>query len=540
MLHEAGHRRHHHHHRAHNIPKQNHQNEDNHTLNHQQRQQQQQHPSREHANEQSLLLGLGNREWMGQPYTYNASPMSWFQRYYYRNHVPSSPTYLYNNRRDQNYTSSGSIPDIELDENNMNQRCARCIDVLCGSFCTLLCCVCLCWRRKNQSTTANPNEGDGEALIRESSWQRTSNSTSRYMASSGFCLVFAVTLCLPMILLRSSTGDHTWDLNPGESHRISPAFLNKEISITTKGEVGVRVYAIKGHCPPLSGHPLNLSYSQTIRLQEGEYEYDKFYLNNGSTVNVEIKNTTGSVDVYLLQGRSLLEDVQEASFNPDSHGYLQKQFVTSSNNKVKLKQTVETTDTYTLLYDNAHGGVSQISVSYRIDLATYDLSHESPKCAGGKARFCTLSLPLVPLFGNQCFLVQAESSPSLDDIVTVHITQHRRYGMLIFLSLLPILVYSVCPCCYRDQERTLSYEQLPLSSPPGPLPLALSPNYHDYPTLRKYPTPVPPPVQEYLPSIPSPIHIHVFASGSSAVDEINAYPVATDVEPLPVNSTPKY
>eukprot|EP00977_Amphora_coffeiformis_P010751 scaffold2518_cov178-Amphora_coffeaeformis.AAC.10 len=565
MLHEAGHGHHHHHHHhydAHNDHRQTQSREevDSSSLLHPNRKEgnhdtlhQQQQP-REHANQQSMLLGLGNREWMGQPYTYNASPMSWFQRYY-RHHLPSSYLLQHSNsyHRDHNYTSSGSLPDIELndDENNSSQRCARCIDVLCGSFCTLLCCCGCLWRprRKDDHTTmaANPNEGDGEGQnlfnTREFSSSRQT-SASRYMASSGFCLVFILTILLPMILLRSSSGDHTWDLNPGESHRISPAFLNKEVSIATNGEVGVRVYAIKGHCPALSGRPLNLSDKQTIRLQREEYDYMNFYLNKGSTIDVEITNSTGSVNVYLLQGRRILQDVQESSFNPDSHEYLQKQFVSSSNEKVKLKLTVETTDIYTLLYDNVNEGLSQISVSYKINLATYDLSHRTPKCAGGKSHSCILSLSLVPFFEGQCLLVQAESSPSLNDIVTVHITQHRRYGMIVFLSLLPILVYSVCPCCYQDRDRTLSYEQIhdssPLGSLSGSLPPALSPNYHDYPTLRKYPSPVPPPVGKYPSPIPPPIHIHVFATGSSAVDEINAYPVATDAEPLLVNSAPKY
>ena len=560
MWHEAAHRHHQHHHHAHNnhrrtksreevvdsssamIHPHPNSSEDKNTLNQQ---------PREQANQQSMLLGLGNREWMGQPYTYNASPMSWFQRYY-RHHLPSVPPYLHSNSYhvDQNYTSSGTLPDLEVnDGNSTSQRCARCIDVLCGSFCTLLCCCgCLCRRgKKNQTTTANPNEGDGEGGFNRESSRQT--STSRYMASSGFCLVFILTICLPMILLRSSSGDHTWDLNPAESHRISPAFLNKEISIVTNGEIGVRVYAFKGHCPPLSGRPLNLSDKQTIRLHREEYDYINFYLNKGSTMDVEITNPTGSVNVYLLQGRRISQDVEEEfSFNPDYPDYLQKYHVASSNDKVKLHQTVETTDSYTLLYDNTDEGVSQISVLYKINLATYDLSHKSPKCAcgiahschGGKAHSCTLSSPIMPFFGGQCLLLQAESSPSLEDIVTVHITQHRRYGMIVFLSLLPILVYSVCPCCYKDRERTSSYEQIHDSTPPGSLPPALSPNYHDYPTLRKYPSPIPPPEQKYPSPIPPPIRIHVFAPGSSAMDEINAFPVATDVEPLPVNSSSKY
>ena len=71
---------------------------------------------------------------------------------------------------------------------------------------------------------------------------------------------------------------------------------------------GVHVFSFDGACPPLTGPPVTLQFGPSTRhLEEGNYQFEYFWLNEGSKIRVDVTQLHGSSNVYILMGDQLLE-----------------------------------------------------------------------------------------------------------------------------------------------------------------------------------------------------------------------------------------
>ena len=438
---------------------------------------------------------------------YNGTPLSWFQRYYYYQGVAESALHYSNHHRhrDQLYTSSGSIPDFledpdhdENDNGHANKPCTNFCEALCAALCCLFRCGCCCKYPHVDTTTTISRRTTTNSETEPLSDLRRSDSFSRYKASSAFCLVFVLTIVIPMTLLHASRGDCTWLLHPGESRRIRPAFMNRGITVSSSGgKFDVQVYATNGKCPPLSGPRQNVSVVENLTLAEEIFEYHFFYLNQGSTIHAQIAASLGSADVYLLRGQQFLYQLEKkSSYDPGSSQYIRKQTATPGQ-RIQWNETINVTDTYTLVFDNPKKYNASMFVSLELQLSTYNLHRVSPKCSKTQEHPCTVSVPMWLPWEKQCLLVQTSlptaNELGINDAASVHIAQHRRFGWIVTISLLPLLAYSFWPRCYQEEEEDHSnnrpYEELYQAAA---FPTAV---LHDFPnsTMEAFPTSIPPP-----------------------------------------------
>lgn len=471
---------------------------------------------RHHTSQTSSFLGA-NHEWWGQPNTFTAAPLSWFQRYYaYR--TPESGLYrrLY---RDENYNSSGSLSEID-DEHNRTHGRTLPTPLSCGALAwRILCCACCCCCHRSSSYgKGGPHVAPEEtiSLNRDATVPSTATEGTRRRKmddntpnSTRFCFVIGLTIVLIIAMLHISKGNHMWILNPGESHLVRPAYLTDRIVITSGAGQEASVYTLKRPCPALTGPILNTSFQNEMSLGEDGYQYDHFYLNQHSTLVVQFAVTVGSVDVYLLQGRHFLSRLEKSSLQPGRDQYLFfNRFVSSTTNAVQLNYNVTKTDVYIVLYDNASSGTSRFSSSYSLQRTTYDvISQSSPKCPDIATKECTVRLPFFPS-RKECILVQTEPSADPHAIVSIRISQRRRYGWIVLFSLLPLIVYTIWPSCHLTTSPASSphaeiFEAVNSFSPDPP------PRYLDFPTLA-----------QTLPAIPAPLHV-VESHSSDLVKNLN-------------------
>jgi hypothetical protein len=321
-----------------------------------------------------------------------------------------------------------------------------------------------------------------------------------------------LTILLNLSLMKLSDGNQTWVLNPGESHQVPQNMLANRVFVTSGAELDVRVYSMEGACPPLTGARLSFSDQLHIKLAEDDYQYDYFHLNQGSKINMEVTPSAGSLNIYLMQGQHFLRQLKRSSFTPGSNQYLRSIFA-YADRPIKLRYQVLETDTYVLFYDNASTHSAQFNVSYDLSLTAYDLSDHKPICENADSNNCVIKYP--GFRQKECVLVQAAESSSGDAVVTVQIRQRRRYGWIIFLSALPILLYSILPCG-NGQSRSSGYEALPdADADSGAMPPTISPDYRNEPYHRAYSDPV----VESVIAIPLPL------AQASLVDDWTSIPV---------------
>jgi hypothetical protein len=458
----------------------------------------------------------GNSPWMvSSPYVFNASPLSWFQRYYAGQ---SSTTGIYRQYRDNGYYSSNdSMPPTGR---HGERRHSWCCDMWCAALWCFLCCGCLRGSSGDDSHLSVvrevPSGGSVELLPPPPPRRASGQGTPR-----GFWMAMLLTILLNLSLMKLSNGNQTWVLNPGESHQVPQNMLADRVFVTSGAELDVRVYSMEGACPPLTGSRLSLSDQQDIKLAEDDYQYDHFHLNQGSEIKMQVTPSSGSLNVYLLQGQNFLRQLKQSSFTPGSNQYLRNVFAYAGRS-VKLSYQVLETDTYVLLYDNASTHSARFNVSYDLSLTTYDLSDQKPICENADSNNCVVKYS--GFRQKECVLVQAVESSSVGDVVTVQIRQPRRYGWIIFLSALPILLYSLLPCG-RSQSRSSGYEALP-EADNGDMPPTISPDYRNEPYHRAYSDPV----VESVAAVPVPL------AQASLVDDWTSIPVnVTGTEAIPLH-----
>ena len=249
------------------------------------------------------------------------------------------------------------------------------------------------------------------------------------------CIGLALSVIMVIVLLALSGINATWTLNAGESRRIETPILSRRITVSSptssSSKLEVVVYDLKS-CPPLTGKPVGLQDERNMTLGVDEFRYDYFFLNAGSTIDVNAHQTEGTSDLYILEGANALRRLQSPSdedpFGKDAvaHGFVEDGGDTNLNFKVKRSEI------YTLAYDNAATRTGMLTTRYNVTLTTYDLHGLSPVCANLELD-CRIARP----DHGSCLLVQAKASRGSTQVVTVKLHGQRRW--------LPILVYSIAP-----------------------------------------------------------------------------------------------
>ena len=252
-------------------------------------------------------------------------------------------------------------------------------------------------------------------------------------------------------MLNTSSLAKSWTLNPGERRQVHVTQLNKELQITSSIAKGILLYGLDGACPALTGSRVTLNATQELHLDQGDYQYDYFYLNQGSSLDVTIDQYSGASNMFLLRG-PISDDTADTSFGQSA---ILKQYATKGHTG-RLQYTVPYSDTYVVVFDNASNSKGRASVKYHVDLTSYNLVGLLPfPCQ--TTNICTIDLEKT----HGCILIQA------DKLVTIHITSSRKWGKIAFWVALPLAIGF---CCFRPKRQNL--EENPPATNPAVIPTA--------------------------------------------------------------------
>lgn len=269
-----------------------------------------------------------------------------------------------------------------------------------------------------------------------------------------YILVSALVFIIVMI---TSNVDDNWTLNPEETRKIHVGGLNRELHVRSNLANGFQLYAIDGACPALTGPKLELHEVNKIELAEGDYQYDYFYLNQGSYLDVSLFQEDGSSNVLLLRGlkmSELTDDYDASRFDVQS---ILKRYA-GMGQTAELQYTAPESDTYVVIYDNASNSNGKATVTYHVDLTSFDLRDKSPVSCETTTR---CSVKVIGL--RDCILLQA------NDLVTIQLSASRIWHMIALWVALPVVMGY---CCIKPKERQQTCDNPPPTNPGATVPSA--------------------------------------------------------------------
>jgi hypothetical protein len=290
------------------------------------------------------------------------------------------------------------------------------------------------------------------------------------------CQAFCLSIVILIALLAFSQLDTNWTLNAGETRHVKLPVLNSRIHISTDDKIGVRVYDFPSkECPSLTGPTVTLEDENTLHLGTGDYQYDYFFLNKGSVLNLDFHQTKGATNIFILRGESNLQRLEGYTDDDDDDHLrrqaLKKRYVAEGGHSSgSLQYTAKQNNVYMIVYDNVSPATTGIiSVHYTITLTTYNLHGQEPVC-DESVDTCSIDLPN----RRRCILVQAISDSgghTSDEIVSVEVTGTRCWSFLLFYSAMPFIFFLLRSLCQLRSSRS-SYDPVGSSEEPNPPPTA--------------------------------------------------------------------
>lgn len=257
---------------------------------------------------------------------------------------------------------------------------------------------------------------------------------------------------------------------------LSIPVFNNAVKVSGNGAAGFQVYKFR-KCPPLTGPKVTLEDTTSFRLAKDGYQYDYFYLNAGSVVQLDIVQSSGSTNVFLLRGQAMLDRIVGDADDDEEGGFgrnaLLKKFVTAGEDpgKLDMSYNVSDSDIYILVYDNASTAAGDLSVHYKLDITTHNVNGKDPVCSRDSGP-CVIARSK----RKTCIIVQSagDGDHTADDTVTIDIQGNRRWRLVITLSLTPVLLQILIVfCCCRGNAT--SYRPVADADRPP----ATAPGYHN-------------------------------------------------------------
>jgi len=260
-------------------------------------------------------------------------------------------------------------------------------------------------------------------------------------SSNPLCQGFCFSLAVFIALLLFSALTKTWTLNAGETRHIMIPILNSRIQVRSDTG-GVRVYALAGSCPSLTGQIIPLDDERTLSLGVDDYQYDYFFLNKGSQITVDLIQVKGATNFFLMQGESMLQQIEgepnEGEDDFHKTALRQKYVAEGGFSQASLSYVTRSSDVFILVYENASTKAGRVSIHFKIDLTTYDLDGQTPVCDE------SMDSCYVPVSKHrQCVLTQAVSDSgdhTADETVTVEMSGTRCWLLILMYSLIPFLL----------------------------------------------------------------------------------------------------
>eukprot|EP01090_Pellita_catalonica_P021061 TRINITY_DN7786_c0_g1_i4.p1 TRINITY_DN7786_c0_g1~~TRINITY_DN7786_c0_g1_i4.p1 ORF type:complete len:420 (-),score=25.39 TRINITY_DN7786_c0_g1_i4:23-1282(-) len=168
--------------------------------------------------------------------------------------------------------------------------------------------------------------------------------------------------------------------------------------------------------PPISDTHINRTDTEALSVRGDDYEYYAYSFIEGSSATVSFQTTGPQMDFYIIQGESDFRSWKNDAF---STKYAYKFSGNSLQGKV---YNVRSTDDYYFVWENRYSSSSvSASVTFELDLATYDYSFPEEECSSRAT--CSFDLPHG---GSQYIIILAFDLQSPDASIPVEWSLHPR------------------------------------------------------------------------------------------------------------------
>jgi hypothetical protein len=386
------------------------------------------------------------------------------------------------------------------------------------SCCGWICCCCRCCLLSEQEVHSDQQQ----------QFQHPAPAHPINTNGGGYCLnllhilIFAATF-VGLCYYSSRFNNQHWTMNPGENRHVATAGILTDtvqvVSLTPSSghdsqrggnqtaTLGMAVYATGSDmdCPLLTGDPVTVDAPpQEIVLLHNAFQYQYFYMNMGSTMQVTVYQSRGACNILVLKGNKVLARIQnkrkkyppypeeslsdfELLFSTEEV-VLERVAWTEQGAPIEFSFTSPANDVYVLLFDNsATNNPAAFNVSYHMVLTAYNLKGLVPWCShSGPVGTPMPSLseetyftcPPLQVASAGCIIVEAtEANGHRQNATTkvsfyggdnIEITLYttRRWFFLTLLSILPS-AFLASASWYRQRKRRaprrerLHYESTP-------------------------------------------------------------------------------
>jgi len=265
-------------------------------------------------------------------------------------------------------------------------------------------------------------------------------------------IVLAVILFVVLTVI-SGTSDE-WELNGGESRETNVrggSFLVRSISIEGYADV----FNFNDGCPSLTGTPIIMNKTYDITLQRDDYQYDQFYLNKGSRLEITVDQSRGATDILLFTSRDSFDDWQDEDIDSSDGDANRAWYVQQGQPPADLHYSAHRSDFYTIVYNNDYHRFGEATVSYKITATTFDLDGQNPYCPSDEFG-CKIAVAK-SASSNQCIIVRIPTDVT-STIVSTH--QQRVWSSVLALAAIPLIILF----CKQKRPSVAGYGTIPTTT----------------------------------------------------------------------------
>ena len=168
-------------------------------------------------------------------------------------------------------------------------------------------------------------------------------------------------------------------------------------------------YHVDGGCPPLTGPELTLEHRRNLHLEAGAYDWNRYYLNPGSILNVTITATNGGVKAFLFRGKTAFESWRR---DPSEYNnFFRRAHTYEGLDPAVIVHEAVIAEAFYVVYSNVFRWSANMSIDVVRRLTTFNLSGVNPlpdeECSSDGT---TCNIPLKP-WHLACIVVEAQDPP---------------------------------------------------------------------------------------------------------------------------------
>lgn len=365
-------------------------------------------------------------------------------------------------------------------------------------------------RRRRQGHIENlnvkiefPSESDG--ILAPGNMPPSSLIEQGDLDCAYICTCFLLLLILPILVYFYTNTSDSWRLHTGASrHVVISTTFSKSVSIIRtpptqehghENEVDTGgqflAYHVDGGCPPLTGPELTLEHRRDLHLEAGAYDWNRYYLNPGSVLNVTVTATSGGMKAFLFRGKTAFESWRR---DPSEYSipFFHRAHTYEGLEPAVIVHDTDIAEAFYVVYSNAFRWSADVSIDVVRTLTTFNLSGAEPL----PAEDCDITgtaciIPLKP-WHLACIVVEAQDPPrryhnpnetfttrsvdeygnvtkqsytsdyavaeqeghsTLDAIVYVDVEGQHRWAAILTLVLVPAILLFCVNHCGRDRGK---------------------------------------------------------------------------------------